>query len=474
MKRFLENVLPLCRKNPDLTPEDIRLIREESKKLPIRADRTGRDIFVNIVSSVPNETVTVALAHCDNSAYNLSTLGFSIRDEDEPAVLRTLQYGIPSKNMWAISYTTTDGNRIVQDAFPVKNNGRTIAVIVEERRLKQSEVDEWKNTMWIPSDYQQYPFLKYLDWLGECIDDAVVVINRRGFVIYRNASAKALYHEYGYVFDIYGQEYVTFSMHGPLRVWDDYDHAYRIDEIYSGGHYYHVKQYCLLDQEPFYVVVTSDITKEHEKDEDLVLKTVAVREAHHRIKNNLQTVYDLLDMQRRRSPSAECVQALSDTMSRIMSISTSYEQLLLRSVDEADVLGILDELRKKYLTIIRDGKTNISIEVSGDSINVKASIVTDISMVVSELIQNAYKYAFEGRDAGLISITVEDRPPYGFITVRDNGVGMREAERSKNQSGGLGFSIVKSIVKSKLHGKVQMCSGDKGTTVTLSFKHQNP
>ena len=473
MKRFLENVVQLCKAQSNLGDEDIQLILDEAQKMPARADSTGRDVFMNIVSSVPNETVTVALAHCDDSAYDMATIGFSIRDEDEPAVLRTLQYGVPSKSMWAISYTTTEGNRIAQDAFPVKNKGRTIAVIVEERRLKQGEIDNWKKAVWIPSDYQKYPFLKYLDWLGECIDDAVAVINRQGFVIYRNAAAKALYHEYGYVFDIYGQEYATFSMHGPLQVKDDFAHAEQVSEIYSGGHYYHVKQCCLLDQEPFYVVVISNITKDHEKDEDLVLKAVAVREAHHRIKNNLQTVYDLLDMQRRRSASEECAQALTDTMTRIMSISTSYEQLLLRSVDEADVLEILRDLRKKYLTIIHDGKTDVSIEVTGDSIKVKSSIVTDISMVVSELIQNAYKYAFDGRSSGMISVTLEDCPPYGIITVRDDGIGMQRTEISEKRSGGLGFSIVKSIVRSKLHGKVEMFSDDSGTTVTLSFKHSN-
>lgn len=473
MKRFAEDIDNLCAKYSDLGEDDIALIRRTAKKLPALADEKQRDIFINITARTGKETVTVALARCDDTVYNINTLGFTIRDEDEPAVLRTLQYGIPSKDMWAISYTTTEGNRIVQDAYPIENDGRVIAVVVEERRLTLLEIEEWKREdCWIPSDYQTYPYLRYLDWLGDCLDHAVIVTNSANIVVYRNYCAKILYHEYGYIYDIHGKDYNSVSMHGPLHVLPCLECSSRTDEIYSGGHYYHVKQYCMRDEDWFCVVIISDITKEREKDENLVLKSVALREAHHRIKNNLQTIYNLLDMQKRRTDSEECAQALSETMGRIMSISASYEQLLISGLDESNVKEVLEDFREKFLIIIRDDRKRISVTVSGDDVYVKSSIVTDISIVVNELVQNAYKHAFAGRESGSISITIQKRTLYAMITVTDDGIGIPPAERTSGRSGGMGFQIVRSITESKLRGQFHCESGARGTTVSFSFKHE--
>lgn len=92
-----------------------------------------------------------------------------------------------------------------------------------------------------------------------------------------------------------------------------------------------IKEYCYChDYEEkvyFYISIIHDITQEKLKEEDLVLKSVAVREAHHRVKNNLQTIYNLLDMQRRRLSNQSAKNALIEAMSRISSISSAYEIL---------------------------------------------------------------------------------------------------------------------------------------------------
>ena len=472
MKRFAEDIERLCEKYSDLSVEDVALIWHSAKVMPELADEKDKDIFINILSRTENETVTVALAHCDNSAYSISTLGFTIRDEDEPAVLRTLQYGIPSKDMWAISYTTTEGNLVVQDAYPIKNHDRIIAVLVEERKLTASEAAEMKRyDCWLPSDYCAYPYLKHLDWLGDCLDDAVIVTNSANPVVYRNVCAKALYHKYGYIYDIYGKDYNAVSVHGSLCVSPGLENSSWIDEVHRGGHYYHVKQYCMWDVEWFCVILISDVTKEREKDEDLVLKSVALREAHHRIKNNLQTIYNLLVMQRRRTSFEECALALSETMGRIMSISTSYEQLLISGLDEVNIKEVLEDFREKFLRIIQNGQLQVQLAISGDDVLVKSSIVTDISIIVNELIQNAYKHAFVGRKTGRIRIIIQKRTLYTTITVADDGIGIPPEESRDDRLSGMGFQIVRSITEKKLHGQLRCETGMEGTAVSFYSKH---
>ena len=472
MRCYIEDVVRLCEKYSSLAPDDVAIILKEAGKIGFMADTEQRDLFINILTNSGTESISVALAHCDDTMYELKSLGVVIRDEDEPAVLRTLRYGVETRDMCARSYTTTDSNRVVQDVSPIKNGDRTIAALVKERRLKQAEIQEWsRSDTWIQSDYETYPYLKYLDWLADCIDDAVIVVDAAGSVVFRNARAKTLYHEYGYIYDIYGKNYNSLSMHGPIVAAAGIDHAFYEEEFKSGGHYYHIKQYCYKDEAWFYIVVIRDITREKEQQETLVLKSVAVREAHHRIKNNLQTIYSLLDMQRRRMTTEEGMLALQETMGRIMSISTSYESLLMCGHEQVNVLDVIGNVKEKFSAIIRGSVPEIEITVSGDDVYVDADGATDIAMIINELLQNSFKYAFQGRSRGRIDIRVEEKALYSVVTVTDDGIGF-DSQNMEQKASGMGLQIARNLVRGKLKGKFNCKTDPQGTSVTFDFKHQ--
>ena len=147
-------------------------------------------------------------------------------------------------------------------------------------------------------------------------------------------------------------------------------------------------------------------------------------------------------------------------------------QLLMSGLDESNVKEVLENFREKFLIIIQGDHEKINVTVSGDDVYVKSSIVTDISIVVNELVQNAYKHAFVGRERGNIGITIQKRTLYTTIAVTDDGIGIPPAELMSGQSGGMGFQIVRSITESKLRGQFRCESGAGGTTVSLSFKHE--
>lgn len=91
-------------------------------------------------------------------------------------------------------------------------------------------------------------------------------------------------------------------------------------------------------------------------------------------------------------------------------------------------------------------------------------------MVVNELLQNSMKYAFEGKEKGLIEILVKKGELYSNITVRDDGIGF-DADISRPNH--LGWGIVRSLVKDKLHGTIHVESGEQGSVVTFDFLNQN-
>jgi len=470
MKFYYENIAHLCAKNTVLTEEDIKILAKTSEQLIAIAQTEKLDVFINCMCADGNGCITVSQALCDDTMYNMSTVGLIIRGEDEPAVLRTLRYGIETRDMWATSYTTTAGNMIVQRVSPIKNGDVTIGALIRERRLLQAEVDSWsRESPWIPVNYGQYPYLKYSEWLAECVHEAVIIVDEDGIVVFRNQQAKIIYHEYGYIYDIMNKPYNSISMHGNLVVGAGIENAFHEEELSTSGHYYHIKQYCYYDNSFFYIIILRDITQEKEKEENLVLKSVVLREAHHRIKNNLQTIYNLLDMQRRRVSAQESVTALGEAMGRIMSIASSYEMLMMRGTEQISITDTIRMVIDKFMVLIKDVKTEIEVSITGDDIGVDADCATDIVLVINELLQNSFKYAFVGKEKGHISICLLERPLYSEITVADDGVGF-DWDKKLVQSDGMGLQIARNIVINKLKGNLSCQSDSSGTKITFDFK----
>jgi two-component sensor histidine kinase len=193
------------------------------------------------------------------------------------------------------------------------------------------------------------------------------------------------------------------------------------------------------------------------------------REAHHRIKNNLQTIHSLLDLQRRRTSSIECGEALSDAMNRILSIATTHEILVKSGIDSVSLIDVIKRLSNYFLNSIAETSKQISVIVEGDNFDVDSGTSTSISLVINELLQNSFKYAFPDRQRGNIYIHVKEIPVYSKITISDDGVGF-DQEKIRNDKNNLGLQIVQNIVKNKLKGRLDICSNKEGTTITFDFK----
>lgn len=470
---FIEDIDNLCRKHTLLVSADIELLHEVAEQIEESSQKENKDFFINCPLPDSSNTITVAAAYARDSLYKYSTIG-AIVNEHEPAVWRTAKYGLVSHNIHAKSYTSTEGNHLIQDCYPIVNeDGSTIAVVVAERAMTSEDFYIWKKKEYKEPDYMKYPYLKNLTYVAECENDAIIVLDDDKQVVYRNDSAVNLYKNFGYIEDIFGCLYEEVSLHGLINVGPGFENSSRHSDLFCAGKYLDIKEYCYChDYEEkvyFYIIIIHDITQEKLKEEDLVLKSVAVREAHHRVKNNLQTIYNLLDMQRRRLSNQSAKNALIEAMSRISSISSAYEILSKKGSEKVNIKNLLKKIVLNFENLIDYSEKNISIELQGDDTYTSMEIATDIALVVNELLQNIEKHAFVNRDRGKICVRVLDRPLFSEIVVSDDGVGF-DSDLINSTSDGLGHQLAVNIVKTKLKGQINYLSDSTGTTVAFTFK----
>ena len=470
MIRTNQDIYNLCEQLTELDRESMNYILKLSKKIKRIAKKRDRDVFINFHCKKNEAVVTVAYAHCEHTVYSGSTLGVFVYEVDEPGVFRTIRTGKVTKDVYAVSFTTTEGNMIVQEVYPIRFKGEIIGTLIIEQGINASE-RKTSVGRWIEPDIDRYPYLINAGAIGECIEEGFLVINNVGKVIYRNVEMAKIYEYYGYVHDIQEKDYADISFYGDLSVGPGIENAANSFDIKCRDRHYRVSEYCYYQGEYYYMVMMSDITTKKKHEQDLILKSDALREAHHRVKNNLQTIYSLLYMQKQRLDNQEMEGILQDAMSRILSIASSYESLLSNkdNMNEIGLRKVIENVIAKIKQIEGNKICDIDVRIEGEDFNIDADVSTDIALVINEIVQNSYKYAFAGRDKGVLSIRVSKRQIYGEVNIVDDGIGFNRLEINGQQQG-LGLRIVKSIIEGKLKGHLEYKSSPKGTNVFFDFR----
>jgi two-component system, sensor histidine kinase PdtaS len=224
------------------------------------------------------------------------------------------------------------------------------------------------------------------------------------------------------------------------------------------------------------VVLLRDISELRRRDLLLLSKDQTIREIHHRVKNNLQTISSLLRLQGRRLSSAEAREAIEESVRRIRSIALVHEILSRESGDDVHFVDIA----KPVVSMVQDMITSdhpIRFEVEGDGGELPAATATPLAVVLNELLQNAVDHAYPPElnltsQPGRVRVTIDRNGTSLSLQVADDGIGLPPGF-SAEEVGGLGLSIVRTLVTSDLTGEFSIVSGDgtggrPGTTVSLT------
>ena len=194
----------------------------------------------------------------------------------------------------------------------------------------------------------------------------------------------------------------------------------------------------------------------------LVSSAAVVREMHHRIKNNLQTVAMLMQLQLPEADRLETRQVLLTNIHRIRSIAAVHEILSEQGFRLVNVKVVLERIAQTTMTGMARPNQEVAITVRGDNLQLPSRAATALTVVVNELVQNSLEHAFVGRSSGRIDISLARTPDDLMIIVRDDGVGLPDAVEPN-----LGLEIAEALVADDLHGEIQFNRPVNGTEITI-------
>jgi two-component sensor histidine kinase len=213
------------------------------------------------------------------------------------------------------------------------------------------------------------------------------------------------------------------------------------------------------------LVLLRDVTDLRRRDRELVTKDATIREIHHRVKNNLQTVAALLRLQARRIESPEGRDALEEAVRRVGSIAIVHETLSQAFDEYVEFDDVADRLRLMVTDVSSDAGLVASAR-EGSFGTLTAEVATPLAMVLTEVLQNAVQHGFAG-GAGTITIAAHRLVGRLRVTVDDDGAGLPQGFDVAGSTS-LGLSIVRTLVESELDGQLEVGSGPAGgTRVTL-------
>lgn len=219
------------------------------------------------------------------------------------------------------------------------------------------------------------------------------------------------------------------------------------------------------------IAILRDVTELREKDRELAIKETIIREVHHRVKNNLQTIAGLLRLQIRRARNPEVKAILSDVIDRISSIAMVHEYLSHDDVGTVDMKELAYNLLRAAMQGFASPEIAINARLisSKDRIAVPSAKATSSALIINELVQNACKHAFRGRTKGTLDLVLEANDAGDMtLKVKDDGVGL-PADFDPEAQGNLGWNIVRNLVRDDLRGTLKLESSGEGTTVTISI-----
>jgi PAS domain S-box-containing protein len=221
------------------------------------------------------------------------------------------------------------------------------------------------------------------------------------------------------------------------------------------------------------VQLTAEIAARTRAEEEITRsleeKVILLREIHHRVKNNLQIIASLLNLQSRYINDPKVLESIKDSQSRVRAMALAHERIYRsHNLSDINLKDYLNYLTKQILQFYNVQQYPIGISVTMDEIMADIDTVIPVGLILNELVSNSLKHAFPGGRKGTISIEgfLQDANTLRFV-YQDDGVGMPAGFDWKNTES-LGLRLVNSLVD-QLDGTIESSSGE-GTTFIITIQ----
>jgi two-component sensor histidine kinase len=212
-------------------------------------------------------------------------------------------------------------------------------------------------------------------------------------------------------------------------------------------------------------VLCRDVTELRRQERELITKDATIREIHHRVKNNLQTVSSLLRMQSRRSESEEIRESLDQAMRRVSAIALVHDTLSEGVNQDLDFDQVFDRVLQLTGEVAASHNTTVRTLVDGKFGQLRSEIATPLAVALTEIVTNAVEHGLANR-SGVVLVNAVRNPKRLNIDVSDNGEGLKNGELGV----GLGTQIIRTLIEGELRGTIKWFSPrEGGTKVSISL-----
>lgn len=384
--------------------------------------------------------------------------GVDVAAAEEPLVWRSMESGEAITGQREVSFGLEP---LFMQTFPVRNaEGTVIAVVSFEMSGTDSLVEhavllETVLMLLVSEHEPKKPFV-YRPIYSQ---DGVLATNERGQIIFANAAAISIFQLLG-VGTLLGRRIHEKALHLRIALKAFSAGQPQETEVDVGGIVLSEKVLPVLQngRSVRLLVFLADITQIRKKEKELQVKSAVIQEIHHRVKNNLQTIASLLQLQARRTEFPEVRAALRDSVNRIQSISVVHEFLSQQDEEYIDIADV----SKHILGLVVQSMVAPGFEVEKRFEAVPLVLPSEqagsLALVVNELVQNAIEHGFAGRQAGVIGLRLTTPEGGGYrLEIYDDGVGL-PADFENRRPKSLGLQIVRTLVETDLSGTFELFS----------------
>ena len=380
----------------------------------------------------------------------------------------------------------TNGVPVRTEGIPVMRAGRVIAVIERCTNLNSARTPSRLELTYLQGAdvlarmvaEGTYPFPGSEAMLVRSprVGDGLLRLGRTGQVTYASPNAQSAYRRLGLAADLIGADLgvVTAGLCASDEPLDESlmvvatGRSPREAEVSANGSVVQLRSIPLIvgGDRTGALVLVRDVTELRSRERELMTKDATIREIHHRVKNNLQTVAALLRLQARRLHAPEARAALDEAVRRVGSIAVVHETLAQASEEVVDFDEVADRVAMMAGEVSAP-EARVVPKLIGSFGPLSASVATPLAMVLTELLQNALEHGFpqSARDQGqgLLEVTAVREPGRLRVTVADSGVGL-PAGFDLDSATSLGLQIVRTLVVGELGGRLKITPRPGGGT----------
>lgn len=384
------------------------------------------------------------------------------------------------------------GVPVREEAIPVRyiggfagehSEGEIVAVVTREAKVSSARSPSDLDRIYLQSagELAQMLVEGTFPYRGEALEerelsprvgDGIMRLDARGVVMYLSPNAISAYRRLGSLDGFTGQHIDDFDLAGDELIQALLEGVPMLSEVEREGAVVLRRLLPLIAHGQVIggLILVREVTELRRHERALRLKDATIREIHHRVKNNLQTVASLLRLQARRLRSDEARVALAESVRRVSSIALVHETLSQESRQRVS----FDKITGRIIDMLGEGIVSpdkpVTFEIDGSPGDLSAEIATPLALVLTELLQNCVEHAFPpgtlDKGVGRVTVRFERGLAALRILVADNGVGLPQGCTLEGIAN-LGLQIARTLVDSELGGTLDVLPARIGTCLEL-------